>query len=50
MSPPLGPDPMNPSFTPYVGTAHVANRRYSAAYSSGVKLPPQPQDSFPIPQ
>ena len=36
--------------TPYAGTAHVAKRRYSAAYSSGVKLPPHPQDSFPMPQ
>ena len=36
--------------TPYAGTAHVAKRRNSAAYSSGVKLPPQPHDSLPIPQ
>src|SRR2546425_11193312 len=36
--------------TPNAGTAQVANGRYSAAYSSGVKLPPHPQDSFPMPQ
>src|SRR4030095_7158307 len=48
-SPPFGPAPTKARFTPYLGTQAV-KRRYSAAYSSGVKLPPQPQDSLPTPQ
>src|SRR5207248_817044 len=48
-SPPFGPAPMNANGTPYLGT-HDVNFRNSTAYSSGVKFPPQPHDSFPIPQ
>src|SRR5262245_24123186 len=48
-SAPFGPEPTKASLTPYEGTQAV-NRRYSAAYSSGVKFPPQPHDSLPTPQ
>jgi hypothetical protein len=40
---------MKASFIPKQGTQAV-KRRYSVAYSSGVKFPPQPQDSLPTPQ
>src|SRR5258708_25704531 len=45
----LGPDATSFSSSPYVGS-HDVKRRNSTAYSSGVKSPPQPQDSFPTPQ
>src|SRR6185436_21167333 len=48
-SPPFGPEPMKDNPIPKPG-AHSEKRRYSAAYSSGVKLPPQPHDSLPTPQ
>src|SRR5262249_61399159 len=49
MSPLFGPAPMHARSIEKPGT-HSVNRRYSEAYSSGVKLPPQPHDSFPTPQ
>src|SRR5262249_3755411 len=48
-SPPPGPAPMHARSTENPGS-HSVNRRYSEAYSSGVKLPPQPHDSLPTPQ
>src|SRR5437870_13713182 len=48
-SPPFGPAAMNFSGTPKRGTQAVY-RRNSVAYSSGVKLPPQPHGSLPTPQ
>src|ERR671911_233304 len=48
-SPLPGPAPMNDRSTPYRGS-HAVNRRYSVAYSSAVRLPPQPHVSLPTPQ
>src|SRR5579864_245266 len=48
-SPLFGPEATNESRFPKLGT-QVVKRRYSTAYSSAVKFPPHPQDSFPTPQ
>src|ERR1044071_5022759 len=48
-SPPFDPEAIKLRSTPYRGTAAV-KRLYSTEYSSGVKFPPQPHDSLPMPQ
>src|ERR1700761_718183 len=45
----FGPEAMSFRSTPYLGS-HDWYLRYSLAYSSGVKFPPQPQLSLPTPQ
>src|ERR1043165_5153244 len=48
-SPPFDPEAIKLKSTLYRATAAV-KRMYSTEYSAGVKFPPQPHDSLPMPQ